>query len=160
MNTKKTATVFLTAVIVSLGAATTAETPGANLKSLNWLLGKWTGAGKKGVVGEHWTAKDSLTLDGIAFKVTASDTIITERAQLLQTDSGLFFVADVPHNKSKVFFKLTVADSAGFLFENPSHDFPTKVCYEPIGVDSLFAWIEGPMNGSTKRIGYGYRKVK
>ncbi len=160
MNTKKTVAVILTAVILSLGAATIAETPGPSLKSLNWLLGEWTGAGKQGVIGERWTAKDSVTLDGIAFKITAGDTMITERTQIVQTDSGLFYVADVAHNKSKVLFKLTLADSSGFLFENPAHDFPTKVCYQPIGADSLFAWIEGPMNGSPKRIAYGYRKEK
>ncbi len=157
----KTNISVLTAVaLLTLGAATMAETPGPNLKSLNGLLGKWAGAGKKGVIGENWTAKDSLTFDGIAFKVTGSDTVVTERTQIVQTDSGLFYIADVPENKSKVLFKLTTADSAGFLFENPTHDFPTQVCYHPIGVDSLFAWIEGPMNGSPKRIGYGYRKVK
>lgn len=157
----KTNIYVLTAIaLLTLGAATIAETRGPNLKSLNWLVGKWAGAGEKGVIGENWTAKDSLTLNGIAFKVSAGDTVITERTKIVQTDSGMFYVADVPENKSKVLFKLAPADSAGFLFENPSHDFPTKVCYHPIGADSLFAWIEGPMNGSPKRIGYGYRKVK
>lgn len=92
--------------------------------------------------------------------MNGTDTVVTERMQLIQSDSSLFFVADVPGNKSKVRFRLTAADSLGFLFENPNHDFPTKVCYRNVGSDSLHAWIEGPSGDKPKRIEYNFARMQ
>ncbi len=157
-------TVRIAAVISILGLVTLADVfaadHGPSLTSMNWLIGTWTAQGKRGSFGERWSVKDSLTFEGVGFRVNGADTVVTERTQLIQCDSGLFFVADVPENKGKVWFRLTSADSLGYLFENPRHDFPTKVCYRIVGSDSLSAWIEGPSGDQPKRIHFGYTRSK
>lgn len=133
----------------------------AKMSQLSWLIGRWEADRKGGgVIGEAWSKGDSVTFGGIGYRTRGTDTIITERTRLLQTARGLFFVADVSTNDSSAWFRLTQADSNGFLFENPAHDFPTKVCYRPVGEDSLAAWIEGPSKDGPKRIPFLYRRVK
>jgi hypothetical protein len=46
----------------------------------------------------------------------------------------------------------TVAPVAGVIvFENPAHDFPTRISYRRAGTDSLIARVEGPGPGGALR---------
>jgi len=42
------------------------------------------------------------------------------------------------------------------VFENPQHDFPTRIIYRRNPDGSLLAAIEGDRGGQTKRIEYPY----
>jgi hypothetical protein len=44
------------------------------------------------------------------------------------------------------------------IFENPAHDFPQRVGYKRDG-DSLLAWIEGAVNGKSRRVEFPYRRA-
>jgi hypothetical protein len=47
------------------------------------------------------------------------------------------------------------------VFENPQHDFPTKIVYGLQADGSLLAAIEGPgRDGKPRRVEYPYKRVK
>jgi hypothetical protein len=58
-----------------------------------------------------------------------TDTVFTEKLQLIIKDNSVFYVADVPGNNGLVYFKLTTVTDTSFVCENPAHDFPKKIAY-------------------------------
>ena len=87
------------------------------------------------------------------------DSSLSELMRIEPTDSGLSFVAMVQHNASEVGFRLITLDSAGAVFENLEHDFPTRVIYRPLGNDSLFARIEGKRGEKDVSVDYRYARM-
>jgi hypothetical protein len=130
------------------------------VRRLTWLCGTWERQQKNSVLLEQWHQVDDTLMVGEGMSVKGSDTTITETMKLLARDSSLYFVAVVPHNDSAVYFRLSTVDSTGWLFENPAHDFPTKVSYRQVSADSLYARIEGAMNGTTKGIDFRFKRIK
>jgi len=130
-----------------------------NISSLDWLVGKWTGKQGETLIGERWAKTDSMTLTGSGFMIKGSDTIITEITRMVATDSATYFVPNVAENEGEVFFRLISSDSGRFVFENPTHNFPTRVIYLQVGSDSLYARIEGISKGKEKGIDYIYSRL-
>lgn len=136
------------------------DSPKPDLSQVEWLLGTWQRQQKNGFLYEHWERGDSTHFSGLAFTLKGKDTLVTERMKMLQTDTALFFVAVVAHNDSAVYFKLTSADSGRMIFENPKHDFPTRVIYRAAPPDSMYARIEGVIKGQDKGIDFLFSRVK
>lgn len=151
----------LLALIVLMLPAIAGDSPKPDLSQVEWLLGTWQRQQKNGFLYEHWARGDSTYLSGLAFTLKGKqDTLVTERMKMLQTDTALFFVAVVAHNDSAICFKLTSNDSGRLVFENPKHDFPTKVIYQAAPPDSMHARIEGVIEGQDKGIDFLFSKVK
>ena len=57
--------------------------------------------------------------------------------------------------------QLTSLRNGQAVFENPQHDFPTKIVYGLQADGSLLAAIEGPgRDGKPRRVEYPYKRVK
>lgn len=131
-----------------------------SLNDLDWLAGSWERAQKNSVMHERWYKVDDTLMAGDAIKIAGADTTILERMRMLQRDSIVYFVAEVPHNDSAIYFPLTYVDSLGFHFENPQHDFPTHIIYRQMASDSLHARIEGISAGKVSGVDFRFRKLK
>jgi hypothetical protein len=111
---------------------------------VEWLVGSWTRTnakpGRSGV--ERWTKLNAHELKGLGVNMKGTDTTFVEKIRLVAKDGELFYVADVPENKSEVFFRITELSSTGFVCENPQHDFPKKIAYKLEG-NVLKATISG-----------------
>lgn len=70
----------------------------------------------------------------------------------------LTYVARPARQAETAFAATEVSDSA-LVFENPTHDFPTRILYRRRGADSLVARIEGLRNGQQRGIDFPYRRV-
>ena len=46
------------------------------------------------------------------------------------------------------------------VFADPTHDYPQEVGYRSVGSDSLIAWIDGQLNGKSRRVEFQYARVK
>jgi hypothetical protein len=57
-----------------------------------------------------------------------------------------------------VFVSRLLTDST-VVFENLEHDFPQRVGYRRAGADSVLAWIEGTVDGKTRRVDFPYRRA-
>lgn len=59
---------------------------------------------------------------------------ISEKLSIAATDSVSFYISDVAHDPKSVYFKMIRRDSLTTVFENPNHDFPTRMIYR-------LAWV-------------------
>ncbi len=100
-------------------------------------------------VFEVWRM-DSTSLNGIAFKVSAGDTTFLEKINIIETDSSLVFVADIPENEATVFFYRFGRDANRLWFKNMEHDFPKEISYQKIGHNSFRATVSG--NGVSNKV--------
>lgn len=135
------------------------------LAQLGWLSGSWRMDGGSEVLYEIWDCSDTAVYRGSGLTVKidratqARDSSLGELMRIEPTDTGLFFVAMVQHNASEVAFRLVRMDSTGAVFENPAHDFPTRIIYRPQGNDSLYARIEGKRGDKEMGIDYRYARM-
>lgn len=126
---------------------------------LQSIQGDWQGTQNGRSIGEEWSKTSSNRLIGTGFFVSDTGRVVIEHTEFHLTDSGLFFIPDVPHNQGKVYFRLVSFDSSKAAFENLSHDFPTRVLYGPIENDSLHARIEGARNGKLEGFDFVYGRI-
>lgn len=115
-----------------------------DVSKLEWLNGTWTRtnakAGRSGA--EVWTKKSATEMTGRGITLKGTDTSYVEKIRIVVKDGKLFYVADVPQNKTETWFEFTEITEHGFVVENPKHDFPKKISYQLTG-NELKATISG-----------------
>lgn len=132
-------------VLMFFSAATYAQTSTVeNFQKLDWLRGDWVRTNQKpGRSGfETWKSAGPTTMIGRGVTLKGSDTTFIEKIRIESRDGKIFYVADVPENRSEVWFEFTELTETGFVCENPKHDFPKKISYSVNG-DNLKATISG-----------------
>ncbi|WP_461789057.1 DUF6265 family protein [Pedobacter sp.] len=149
-----------TAFLITLSFCSFAQNQ--NINNFNFLLGKWEMKTKNGKVVERWTKhRDSLTATSHKFDAKG-DSILTEAVVLKKIDGVWHYCVTgfEKGNEGKTNFKLVAWTSNIFTFENKQHDFPQKISYQNKGKEELLAWIEGNINGKTRKISFPYVKQK
>ena len=92
-------------------------------------------------------------------RTSRNDSIIEfEQVRIETRPSGVFYVAS-PSRQATTEFKATSILDSTVVFENPGHDFPTKIMYRKASADSIVAGIEGQRGGQTRTISFPYRRV-
>lgn len=119
-----------------------------DLKPLYWLADDWVILRNGERTGTHETWKrvtDSLFRCKGYVITTAGDTVLNETVELSVKDGTLYYTTTVWNQNAgqPVPFRLASQTGNSWTFENPTHDFPQRIHYERIGMDSLSAWIEG-----------------
>jgi hypothetical protein len=114
------------------------------LAKINWLLGEWTRTNVKPgrTAFEKWEQKSDTEFSGVGITMREKDTAFVEKLKIVVKDNELFYVADVPGNKQPIYFKITTLSDAGFVCENPAHDFPKMIAYKRQG-NKMTATISG-----------------
>ncbi len=110
---------------------------------LDWLAGSWEGVLEGGTFEEHWMKPSGGTMIGMGRHVVKEKTVFVEFMKLAQTEKGVELAITVG-GQAEVVFPLVKLDGKEATFENPKHDFPTKIIYRLEKDGSLFARIEGP----------------
>jgi len=154
------AIVALTLTVAFAATPVTMKPNRTALDNLSWLLGSWKMTGAKDVTFETWQRSDSTSFVGNSVTLAGADTVFSEKLSLLATDSGLFYVAEVAHNLAPTPFKMIRQDSITTVFENPTHDFPTRIIYSRRTADSLHARIEGLRKGKPTGVDFLYERAK
>ncbi|WP_281635821.1 DUF6265 family protein [Flavobacterium marginilacus] len=159
MFQKATLTLLLLA-IVSCKNSETAEKD--QIKSANWLLGKWESKIDDGDLSENWKQVNDSTFQGESFFIKGKDTLHFESITLQQKGEELFYNATVKgQNENKaVPFRLTSKTEKQLVFENPKHDYPQKIIYTQISKDSLVASISGVQLGKPSAEKFGMKKAE
>lgn len=159
MFQKATLTLLLLA-IVSCKNSETAEKD--QIKSANWLLGKWESKIDEGDLSENWKQVNDSTFQGESFFIKGKDTLHFESITLQQKGEELFYNATVKgQNENKaVPFRLTSKTEKQLVFENPKHDYPQKIIYTQISKDSLVASISGVQLGKPSAEKFGMKKAE
>jgi hypothetical protein len=123
-----------------------------------WLSGCWAFTRNGRHVVENWTPVEGGTLIGVSRTVTGGKTVEYEFLLIRSGPTGLEYVAK-PSGQAEATFTATKATATDVVFENPAHDFPTRILYSRDG-DTLLAAVEGPRNGQTRRIEYPYVRTE
>ena len=133
----------------------------AELKKANWLLGRWENNSSEGTLSESWKKLNDSTFYGESYFVIEYDTVFAETIQLEERNGKLSYIVTVPNqNEEKpVSFELTKNLQHQLIFENPNHDFPSKIIYNQVGTDSLIAEISGMKEGKLKSEFFKMKKI-
>ncbi len=121
----------------------------AQLEKAKWFMDSWENLSKESNFREIWTQKNDSTYSGKSFVTVGKDTVFSEEVAVIERNDSLFYNVNVKgQNKDKpVAFYMTKGDEKEVVFENPKHDFPTKIKYTKITNDSIVATISGMQNG-------------
>ncbi len=131
----------------------TSETDSGNnisdIEKASWLIGTWHNTSPEVSSTEVWEKKNDSTLAGISFAIVGKDTVSYETVSLEKNGAGVYYIPTVKeqNNAQPVKFTLTSSTVNKMVFENPSHDFPTKITYNKITNDSMVAEISGKIEG-------------
>ncbi|MGQ7946841.1 DUF6265 family protein [Flavobacterium sp. WC2509] len=153
-------TTFILLLLAIVSCKNTEATEKDQIKSANWLLGKWETKTADGDLSESWKQLNDSTFKGESFFVKGKDTLHFESITLQQKGEELFYNATVKgQNENKaVAFKLTTKTEKQLVFENPKHDYPQKISYTRITKDSLVASISGVQLGKPSSEKFGMKK--
>jgi hypothetical protein len=132
------------------------------LKKVNWFLGTWENLSATARFEEIWSKVNDSTFLGKSIVVVVRDTVFYEKMDLFQKNDSLILKISVKNqNKEKpISFYMTKSDGNEVTFENPKHDFPTKIVYTKITKDSLIAVIYGKKDGKDMNETFPMKKTK
>ena len=108
------------------------------------------------VIEEHWMAPRGGTMIGSGRTVRNNALVEYELVVLREQDGRLAYEAH-PSGQSPAVFLSKELTASTVVFENAAHDFPQRVGYRRDGREALLAWVEGTVNGQTRRVEFPYR---
>ncbi|WP_125719128.1 DUF6265 family protein [Flavobacterium ustbae] len=142
-------------VITSCKKEIKIETPlktKSNIEKASWFIGEWGNKSEEGELTERWKkVNDSVYFGESYFVVGGKDTVFGEHVNLEDKNGKLSFTVTVPgqNDELPVTFEMTTSTDNQIVFENPKHDYPSKIVYNKVGNDSLVAEIFGMKKGKT-----------
>jgi len=136
------------------------EKPFKTIKELQWLVGTWTNHTKEKQSYENWIQVNDSTLRAHSFTIVENDTVFAERVTLQQKKSNTYFtvIAYNQNDNKPVTFKMIPSEKKTFTFENPQHDFPSRISYTNPVKDSIHAWIEGTVKGENRKVDFYFKR--
>ncbi|KQM78233.1 hypothetical protein ASE74_14455 [Pedobacter sp. Leaf216] len=126
-----------------------------------FVLGSWEMQTSKGKIVEHWELNPDKTLSGKSYSVNAKgDSLLTETLQIKKIGKETFYCSIVTkQNEGKeTCFKLISSKDKVYVFENKTHDFPQRIVYQDQGKIEMLAWIEGELNGKSRKSEFRYKR--
>jgi hypothetical protein len=128
------------------------------IASLHWLTGCLEARNATRVVEEQRMPLSAGTMLGMGRTTNARGLADYELTLIRQDSTRLLYEAH-PKGQPPATFVARVANADSVVFELPEHDFPQRVAYRRVGRDSVLAWVEGTLRGTTRRIEFPYRRV-
>ena len=137
--------------------------PVKTLKEFNWLSGSWKMSTKRGTIVESWVISNDSTMNGKSlFIKNETDTALLETISLVHRNKKYYYipVTSRQNDNKPVSFTITSFDENGFVAENPDQDFPKRITYRLITMDSIHAFIDGGSAMPDKKSDFYYSRIK
>ena len=125
-----------------LGSAAPAA-PGPAVSSLTWMSGSWVTETKGNWTEERWAPPRAGVLLGTSLSGRGSRAESFDFLRIAGDVDGKISFWGSPQGATPVPFALVRASRSELVFENPRHDFPTRIIYRRDG-NVLTATIFGP----------------
>jgi hypothetical protein len=155
-------TTYAPAAPPNTAAPATPVNPTPTLEPFGWLHGCWDGKVNQRDFREEWLPLRGDMMIGVSQTVLQGKTQDFEYLRLELRPEGVFYVA-VPSGKKETSFRLSGrtrdGDSEIFTFENPVDEFPQRIIYRRGSGGSLYAHVEGKLNGQPRSVIYPMRRV-
>jgi len=126
-----------------LGSAALAAPNNAAASFLAWMSGSWITESSGGWTEERWSSPRAGVSLGTGLSGRGNRAESFDFMRIAADDAGKISFWGSPQGATPVPFALVSATRNELVFENPSHDFPTRVVYRREG-DVLTATISGP----------------
>jgi hypothetical protein len=124
-----------------------------------WLAGCWASERGEAGSGEQWMAPAGGTMFGVGRTLRGGRTVEHEFMQIRAgADGKLVFIA-LPSGQRETSFALATIGEREVAFENPQHDFPTRVSYRLQPDERLVARIEGQRDGKPRGIDFSFKRI-
>jgi hypothetical protein len=146
------------AQLVLLLGIVTGLTQARLIDRAGFLHGCWERRANNRQVEEHWMKPRGGTMLGMARTVRGDTLVEYEFVRIFEQDGRLIYAAQ-PSGQPPAEFTSAAMEAGAITFANPAHDFPQKVSYRLAG-DSLFARVEGSMNGRERAVDFRYARVR
>ena len=126
----------------------------------DWLTGKWQRTTEKSITIESWHRLNEQNYQGnsVRLRKTTGDTAFVESLMLTKMSGKWYYLAKVPENRLPIAFEMTESGESRFTFENPQHDFPQRIAYQPIGKDSLTVVVNNPNDSTSRPINFRFSR--
>lgn len=113
-----------------------------------WLAGQWCGKSNQDSIEEHWMPASGSFMMGMSRTSEAMKTKSFEFMRIQPVEGQMALIAQ-PGGKTETIFKQTASKANWIRFENPNHDFPTRIEYRR-DKNKLSAVVAGPGNGDNE----------
>jgi len=159
MNIRIGAVVALLAVGGSAGFTRfAAPAAGPSISHLSWLAGCFEMRSGDRVVEEYRMGVRAGSMLGMARTTTATGLGEYELTLIQEREGKIVFEAR-PSGQPPAMFTASTAGPDSVVFAAPEHGYPQFVGYRSAGADSVIAWIDGKVGGTSRRIEFPYRRV-
>lgn len=130
---------------------------GPTVEDLSWMSGYWLSCDTNREVSETWSDPrgDLMVGHGVA---VAGGRVSFEALRIAPHAEGVAYVAQ-PGGAPATIFPAVEVGPGRAVFENPAHDFPTRIVYEREG-EILSARIEGESDGRPVSMGWRFRSAE
>jgi hypothetical protein len=134
-------------LLVALPTVLAAQSP---IDKASWLSGCWEAKNDRRTIIEMWMAPAGGMMLGGSRTVLANGAVREFEHLRMRTSGDTIVYTAIPSGQNTTDFKGVPGDGV-LTFENPQHDFPSRITYRKIGADSATARVEGPGQGGTMR---------
>lgn len=148
------------AFIMLLALDAPLQAQNVTIDQLAWIAGCWERSGKDRVTVEQWMKPSGGMMLGMSRTVAKGRTVEYEFIQIIQEENGDIYYVALPSRQEKASFKLVKHSEGEALFENLEHDFPQRIIYRLEKDGSLFARIEGMINGKERSVDYPLKRSR
>lgn len=145
-------------VLAALVASSASAETAIGIQRVAWLSGCWEAVSPQRTVEEQWMAPRGPCMVGAGRTVRGDSLSEYELVIVREAGDRLAYEAH-PSGQATATFVSIIATESTVVFENRDHDFPQRVGYRRIGLDSLLAWIEGNREGKERRVEFPYRRA-
>lgn len=128
-----------------------------DLQQLDWLTGQWCAKGETSTTNEWWLPHTDGMMVGVNLASRPGKSPVYEYLRIEQTKDGVEYIAS-PFGKKEVRFKATACGDSWIVFENPNHDWPTKITYRLEAPNRLRATAEGPADEPSNALSWLFVK--
>lgn len=127
-----------------------------DITAAGFLAGNWVEKTERGETQEMWTAPrgDMMAAVNSSLRGTRAG---FEFLRIVKRDGKLIYLASPGGRTPPTEFPLKEHADNRLVFENPTHDFPTRILYIRDG-EMLIARIEGTMGGKERAMEWRFKR--
>lgn len=120
----------------------------------HWLEGNWETGNSSGFTGENWQMINDTLITGKGLANVNGQLLEMEEISIFISKGELYYGARVSEQNDgrQIFFKATFIGEEHLVFENPEHDFPTRIVYKLKDHNTLKINISGRDEEDTRTI--------
>lgn len=131
------------------------QSSNAAVADLGWMAGCWKMTTGTRAVTEYWLPPHGGTMIGVSRTISGGRTVEYEFLLLRVGQKGVEYVAK-PSGQPEAVFTSTKVSATEAVFENPAHDFPTRITYRK-AESGIVASIDGTVKGKARTIEFRYQ---